>query len=65
MVIGDDLCEANNGDLREADSDKLATARSQAPIVPLCFSEASHAAKMFVFLAASLLKVKKLQPSPM
>ena len=27
-------------------------------------SEAFHAAKTFVFLAASLLKVKKLQPSP-
>ena len=28
------------------------------------FSEASHAAKVFIFLAASLLKVKKLQLLP-
>ena len=34
------------------------------PQLPPRFSEASHTAKTFFFLAASLLKVKELQPSP-
>ena len=32
--------------------------------LPHCFNEASHAARTFVFLAASLLKVKNLQTFP-
>ena len=60
-----DPCEADGSDLREADDGKLATASSLTPQLLLRFSEASHAAKTFFFFAASLLKVKKLQPSPL
>ena len=56
---------AYGGDLREADYGKLATARSRTPQLPSGFSEASHAAKTVSFLPAFLLKVKKLQPSPL
>ena len=43
---------------------KLDKAFSQMPQLPPHFNEACNAAKTFVFLAASLLKVKKLQPFP-
>ena len=61
-------CE-DGGDLCEVDHGKLTTACSRTPQLPPRFSEASHAAKtgFFLpafFLPASLLKVKKLQPSP-
>ena len=59
-----DPCKAEGGDLCEGDDGKVATARSQMPQIPPRFSESSHAAKMFFFLAVSLLKVKELQPSP-
>ena len=42
----------------------LAIVCSQMPQLPPHFSKASHAAKTFFFLAASLLKVKELQPFP-
>ena len=64
MADEGDLCEANGCDLCKVDDDKLATAHSQMPQLPPRFSEASHAAKTFLLLAASLLKVKKLQASP-
>ena len=57
-------CEADDGDLCETDDGKLATARSRTPQLPPHFSEASLAVITFFFLAASLLKVKELQPSP-
>ena len=63
MADNGDLCEEDNGDLCEADNGKLATAHSRIPQLPSHFNEAFHSAKMFFFLAASLLKVKKLQPS--
>ena len=59
-----DPCETDGGDLCEVDDGKLDTTRSQTPQLPPRFSEASHATKTFFFLAASLLKVKELQPSP-
>ena len=52
------------GDLCEVDDGKLTTARSRMPQLPARFSEASHAAKTFFFLAVLLLKVKQLQPFP-
>ena len=52
--LGGDLCEVDDG--------KLATACSRMPQLPRCFSEDSHAAKTFFFLASSLLMVKKFQP---
>ena len=58
-----DLCQADEGDPCEADGDDLC----EEP-VSKChsflphFSKASHAPKMFFFLAASLLKVKMLYP---
>ena len=55
---------ADKCDFCKADEGKLATARSRMPQLPLRFSDTSHTAKMFVFLAASVLKVKKFQPSP-
>ena len=58
-----DRCEADGGDLCEADDGKLATARSRTPQLPPCFSEASHVTKTFFFLAASMLRVEKLQLS--
>ena len=65
MPVDDgDLCEVDGGDFREADDSKLATARSRMSQLPPHFSEAFHAVKTFFFLAASLLKVKELQPSP-
>ena len=48
----------------EADDGKLATARSRTPQLPPCFNEASHKAKTFFFLPASVLKVKKFQSFP-
>ena len=54
----------DGGDLFEADDGKLATARSRTPQLPPCFSEVSHEAKTFFFLAASPLTIKELQPSP-
>ena len=56
---------ADGGDLYETDDGKLATVRSRTPHFSPRFNEASHAAKMVFFLPASLLKVKKLQPSPL
>ena len=44
------------------DEGKLATARSRTPQLLPRFSNASHAAKMFVFLSAFLLEVKRFQP---
>ena len=65
MADDGDLCEADGGDLCKADNCMLVTALSRMPQLPHGFSEASHAAKMFFFLAASLVKVKKkLQPFP-
>ena len=64
MADEGDLCEADDGDLCEEDNSKLATARSRIPWFPPRFNEAFHAAKTFSFFAASLLKVKKLQSSP-
>ena len=58
------ICEADGGELCEADNSKLVTACSQAKQLPPRFSEASHEAKTFFFLSLSLLKVKELQPSP-
>ena len=46
------------------DDGELATAGSQMLQVPPSFNEASRTVKAFVFLAASLLKVKRLQASP-
>ena len=59
-----DLCEADGDDLCEVDHNKLITAHTRMPQLPPHFSEASHAANMLFFLPSSLLKVKKLQPSP-
>ena len=58
------ICEADGGDLCEADDCELATARSRTPQLPPHVSEASHESKTFFFLAASLLKVKELQTPP-
>ena len=55
---------SDSGDLCEADDGKLATAQSRMPQLPSRFNEASHTAKTIFFLPASLLKMKKLQPSP-
>ena len=65
MADGGDLCEADADALCTSDDGKLATALSQMAMLPPHFSEASHAARTFVFLVASLLKAKKLQPSPL
>ena len=51
----------DGNDLGEEDGDKLATAHSQ---FPTHFSKAYHIAMTFLFLAASLLKVKKCKASP-
>ena len=56
---------ADGGDLCEADDSKLATARARKPQLSPHFSEASHVAKMVFSIPASLLKVEKLQPSPL
>ena len=61
---GGDLC-TDGGDLCEAVDGELTTARSQTPQLPPRFSEASHATKTVFFLPVSLLKVEKLQPSPL
>ena len=58
------LCEMDGSDLCEVDNGDLATARSQMPQLPPRFSETSCVAKTFTFLAVSLPKMKKLQPSP-
>ena len=47
--------------LCEADEGKLATTRSRTSQLLPHFSNASHASKIFVFLSAFLLKVKKFQ----
>ena len=60
MAHESDLCEGDGGDHCEAEDGKLATAHSQMSQLPPCFSEASHAAEMILFIAASLLKVKSL-----
>ena len=57
------LVEADGGDLCEADDGNLDTARSRTPQLPPRFNEASHAAKTFFFLPASVLKVKKFHSS--
>ena len=49
-------CEANDGN--------LATTCSRTPQFSPRFSEAFHAAKPFFFFVSSLLKWRKLQPSP-
>ena len=54
----------DGGDLCKADDGKLSTALSRTPQLPPRFSEASHTAKTFFFLAVSMLKVKELQLSP-
>ena len=56
--------KADGGDLCGTDDGKLATARSRTPQLPPRFNEASHAAKTFFFLTASVLKVKKFQSFP-
>ena len=53
---------ANKGELCKADEGKLAIARSRTPQLLPHFSNASHAAKMFVFLSALLLEMKRFQP---
>ena len=58
------LC-ADGGDLWETDNGKLVTAHPRMPQLTPRFSKTSHAAKMDFFLPASLLKVRKLQPSPL
>ena len=57
MVDEGDLCRVDDGI-------KTPTACSWTPQFPSCFSKASHRPKMFFFFVASLLKCKKLQPSP-
>ena len=52
---------ADKGDLRVVDGDDLCRARSRTLELLSHFSEAFRAPKTFSFLAASLLKVKKLQ----
>ena len=55
--------EADGGDLWEAESGELATARfPRTPQLPLSFNETFQAAKTFFFLATSQLKAKKLKP---
>ena len=54
-----DLCEVNVRDFCQVDNG--ATAHSPAPQLPPGFSEA---AKMFIFLAASLLLKGEKAPSP-
>ena len=43
---------------------ELATTCSQTPQFPLSFSKTYSAARAFIFLAAFLQKMKRLQPSP-
>ena len=57
-----DLCEVNVRDFWEVDNG--ATAHSPTPQLPLGFSKASQAAKMFIFLAASLLLKGEKARSP-
>ena len=52
------------GTVAKLNSVELATARSRTVQVAPIVSEASRVAKKFVSLAASLPKMKKLQPSP-
>ena len=59
-----DSCMVDDGDVCEADEGKLATAPLRVPQLSPHFSEAFHTAKTFVFLAASLLTVKRCQPFP-
>ena len=60
---GGGLCEADSADICKADDSELASACSQMTQLPPRFIKASHTARTFVLLVASLLKVKKLQPS--
>ena len=53
----------DSGDLCKADDGQLATAFWWTPQLPPHFSGATHAARMFVFIVASLPKVRKVQPS--
>ena len=57
MADEGDICEAHGGDL-------LRGVRYQMPQLLLHFIKTFHAPKTFRFLAASLLKVKKLLPIP-
>ena len=58
MADGGDPCVEDADDLSASDDGKLATARSRMTTFPPRFGEASDTARTFVFLAASLLKVK-------
>ena len=62
---GGDLCEEDADDLCASDDGKVATARSQTTTLASRFSEASQAARTLAFFAASMLKAKKVQPSPL
>ena len=55
-VDGGDLCKADGSELHAA------IACSQTPQLPPSFHEASHTVKTFFCLAASLPRVKKLNP---
>ena len=59
-----DLCERDDGDLCKVEHGMLATAHSRMSQLPPHFSEASHAAKMFFFIAASLPEVKSSNLPP-
>ena len=48
----------------EVDNDELATAHWWTPQLPPHFSDASHQAKTFIFLVATLLKVKRSKLPP-
>ena len=54
--------EADGCNLCKADGGEIATARSQMPQFPPSVSKSCHTVKAFFFLAASLLKEKKLWP---
>ena len=61
---GSDLCEADADDLCASDDGKLATTSSQTTTLPPRFTEASQAARRFVFLVATPVKGEKARTFP-